>query len=662
MNEPENPLRIGEKSFDYKFRMGLTTVQQMICVDQAKGNLFYLLEPRVDTEGIDAALNNPIAESIHRHMDKNTRSYLQQLPLKFLDYWLDIDKGFGTIQGSVMSNEWAHDYKKTMTERAHAAQTRILGVVEEGNVKRVNFARSSGVTPLQDAAPTVDPPTTSDAATTSGLLPRLACEQKLDNFVDNGDGTVTDARTGLMWMRYVLGQTWDGYKPVGNWRDHPWAEAVALRHSFAGHDDWRLPTVDELETIVELNHQPPFDAAAFPNTMPFSCWTASPYDGRPTHAWSVDFKTGGRKCTDRRESHLVRLVRQMQSSTLPELGVAQADTAKDMPTDVALADDPALAEVAEAQFKLGNKFYDGDGVKRDYEKAAECYLESAQKGHAKSQHSLAIMYWYGFGVPQDKQKTAEWYMRAAEQGLTIAQNNLAGSYLIGSGVPQDDTKAAEWYLRAADQGDADAQYSLAELFEKGRGVPQDDQRAKALYLQAALQDNEAAQCWLWKRAHLENTRQPALLMASTTTGASDEGISKLPTESALAVVRAAIDLLKHNPTAFSPELADLRALLLGTGEARVVQNDLPNPSKVKSIPAGTENPVIRVARWLSGLDSIGSAELRSHLLPLDLLPAALIDEINEKALELTGEAALEENDDEFVVHRSVLAQVLRAEE
>lgn len=141
MTEPTTPLKIGEKYFNYKFRLGLSDVQQMICVDQAKGNLFGLLEPRVDTEGIDAALNNPIADSVNDHLDKTTRRYLQQLPLKFLDYWLDVDKGFGTIQGSVMSSDWPVNYKATMTERAHAAQKRILGVVEEGNVKTVNFRR-----------------------------------------------------------------------------------------------------------------------------------------------------------------------------------------------------------------------------------------------------------------------------------------------------------------------------------------------------------------------------------------------------------------------------------------------------------------------------------------------------------------------------------------
>ena len=55
-----------------------------------------------------------------------------------------------------------------------------------------------------------------------------------DNFVDNGNGTITDADTGLMWLRNAnLSGT------VMNWYDaYAWADALV----FAGHDDWRLPS------------------------------------------------------------------------------------------------------------------------------------------------------------------------------------------------------------------------------------------------------------------------------------------------------------------------------------------------------------------------------------------------------------------------------------
>lgn len=58
-------------------------------------------------------------------------------------------------------------------------------------------------------------------------------------YIDNGDGTVTDVNTGLMWLQ-------DPGDKVG------YDEAVAMvdDFSFAGYDDWRLPTIDELYSLA----------------------------------------------------------------------------------------------------------------------------------------------------------------------------------------------------------------------------------------------------------------------------------------------------------------------------------------------------------------------------------------------------------------------------
>lgn len=63
-------------------------------------------------------------------------------------------------------------------------------------------------------------------------------------YVDNGDGTVTDLNTGLMWQK-----TPDLYGKV------TWADAVAGAETFdlAGYDDWRLPTIKELYSLIDFN-------------------------------------------------------------------------------------------------------------------------------------------------------------------------------------------------------------------------------------------------------------------------------------------------------------------------------------------------------------------------------------------------------------------------
>lgn len=129
-------MKLGEKYTSFKFAMGLSGVQSAFCFDQSKANLFYLVEPGVDTEGIGAALNNPIAADIDERMDTTTWWELKKLPLQFIEYWFRIDNGI-----TALATHWPPNYKTLMTERAHVAQKRLLGVVEDGNVRRVNFRR-----------------------------------------------------------------------------------------------------------------------------------------------------------------------------------------------------------------------------------------------------------------------------------------------------------------------------------------------------------------------------------------------------------------------------------------------------------------------------------------------------------------------------------------
>ena len=102
----------------------------------------------------------------------------------------------------------------------------------------------------------------------------------------------------------------------------------------------------------------------------------------------------------------------------------------------------------EAQFHLGNCYYDGEGVAKDYEKAVEWYKIAAVKGHAKAQNKLGNCYYYGKGIKRDWKKAAEWYERAAKQGCVEAQRNLGALYYNGEGVEKNLEKALYWYEKA----------------------------------------------------------------------------------------------------------------------------------------------------------------------------------------------------------------------
>ena len=66
----------------------------------------------------------------------------------------------------------------------------------------------------------------------------------------------------------------------------------------------------------------------------------------------------------------------------------------------------------------------------------------------------------------------------------------------------------------------------------------------------------------------------------------------------------------------------------------------------------------KVLTWIASQDRISTAAFRIQLLPLDLLPNAIVNEINERALDLTGEIALEEVGDQFLVIGNVFDEVL----
>ena len=75
----------------------------------------------------------------------------------------------------------------------------------------------------------------------------------INDLTDNGDGTVTDAATDLMWLQQDSGQLGAGDLGGLDWQDAlAWCESLDL----AGHGDWRLPSAKELQTLVDYTRSP----------------------------------------------------------------------------------------------------------------------------------------------------------------------------------------------------------------------------------------------------------------------------------------------------------------------------------------------------------------------------------------------------------------------
>lgn len=85
----------------------------------------------------------------------------------------------------------------------------------------------------------------------------------INRFRDNGDGTVTDSATGLMWTKEDSrkGMNWEGALAWAQSRDSA---------DYLGYDDWRLPNVKELQSIVDYSRSPATTSSAAIDTV-FDC-------------------------------------------------------------------------------------------------------------------------------------------------------------------------------------------------------------------------------------------------------------------------------------------------------------------------------------------------------------------------------------------------------
>lgn len=153
----------------------------------------------------------------------------------------------------------------------------------------------------------------------------------------------------------------------------------------------------------------------------------------------------------------------------------------------------AEAGDAVAQFTLGKKYADADGVPKDAAKAVEWYQKAAAQGNADAQHNLGLMYATGEGVTKDITKAVEWWQKSAAQGDAASQFNLGLAYARGEGIPEDMAKAAEWWQKAAAQGDAASQRNLGLMYLLGNGIPKDMAKAVELFQKAADQGDSKAQ-------------------------------------------------------------------------------------------------------------------------------------------------------------------------
>lgn len=129
-------------------------------------------------------------------------------------------------------------------------------------------------------------------------------------FVDHDDGTLSHAKTGLMWAQCSEGTS--GSSCSGNGTLYNWRSALlkAESSSRSGYTDWRLPSIKELLTLVENSClSPAINGSIFPGTKNSNYWSSSTYSSNQTNVWVLNFAEGSRTNKPKDDAYFIRLVR-----------------------------------------------------------------------------------------------------------------------------------------------------------------------------------------------------------------------------------------------------------------------------------------------------------------------------------------------------------------
>jgi len=127
-----------------------------------------------------------------------------------------------------------------------------------------------------------------------------SADSPIHHFVSNGNGTITDTDTGLMW------QQGERSSPT-NWEG---AIQYAETNLVAGYSDWRLPNIKELRSINdETLVNPSVDTTYFPGVSASRYWSSTSMHGTTNKAWFLDCQYGVASYVDKGSNLLVRCVR-----------------------------------------------------------------------------------------------------------------------------------------------------------------------------------------------------------------------------------------------------------------------------------------------------------------------------------------------------------------
>jgi len=219
--------------------------------------------------------------------------------------------------------------------------------------------------------------------------------------------------------------------------------------------------------------------------------------------WKFCHACGFRKEAEGMQDNVIEEQTPPEEKSVQEKQASEAgDESKELTEDEIIGlETDKLTELADkgnpiAQYKLGYRYFDGDDIPEDLEKAFGYFMKSAEQGNADAQTMLGRCYLNGYGIDENPAEAFKWFLKSAEQGNARGQYGVAWCYRLGDGVQEDCNRAMEWYMKAAEQGYISAQHQIGEMFYFGEGVEENNLKAFEWYSKAAEQGKSESQARL----------------------------------------------------------------------------------------------------------------------------------------------------------------------
>lgn len=157
----------------------------------------------------------------------------------------------------------------------------------------------------------------------------------------------------------------------------------------------------------------------------------------------------------------------------------------DAEADFATALTKAETGDPKAQVEVGEDYYWGKGVTKDYAQSFSWFSKAAKQDCIQAETDLAHLYDQGQGVDKDPAQAFNLFLKAANKGDLVSERVVAKRYQVGAGVAPNLTKAVAWYKKAAIAGDTIAQGQLGYYLLTGKGIQKDEKLGFAYILNSA---------------------------------------------------------------------------------------------------------------------------------------------------------------------------------